>query len=74
MEHFEKLVNKEVKELLADEPEKQARATAIAKKIFQWLDEGGVGRIEEGLKQEVVAIEKVFEKQEEKISEHLEER
>jgi len=74
MERFENLVNKEVKELLADDPEKQARATNLAKKIFQWLNEGGVGRIEEGLKQEVVAIEKVFEKQEAQISEHLEER
>ena len=74
MEHFENLVNKEVKELLADDPKKQARATALAKKIVQWLNEGGVGRIEEGLKQEVVAIEKLFERQEEQISEHLEER
>ncbi len=74
MERFEKLVNNEVKGLLADEPEKQARAAALAKKIFQWLSEGGVGRIEEGLKQDVVAIEKVFEKQGEKISKHLEER
>jgi|GEM_PF-5871261 len=74
MENFAKLVTKEVKELLADDPQKQVRATALAKKIFQWLDEGGVGRIEEGLKQEVVAIEKVFEKQEEQISAHLEER
>lgn len=74
MERFEKLVNKEIKELLAGEPDKQARATKLAKKIFQWLSEGGVGRIEEGLKQEVVAIEQAFERQEEQIAQDLEER
>lgn len=74
MERFEKLVTKEIRELLTDEPEKQARAVKLAKKIFQWLNEGGVDRIEEGLKQEVVTIEQDFERQEEQISENLEER
>jgi hypothetical protein len=71
MERFEKLVTKVIKEQLAEDLEKQARATALTKKIFQWLSEGGIGRIEEGLKQELLAIEQGFEKQEKKISDSL---
>ncbi|MDA2912542.1 hypothetical protein MYX77_01030 [Acidobacteriia bacterium AH_259_A11_L15] len=74
MERFEKLVNKEIRELLAGEPDMQARAAKLAKKIFQWLNEGGVDRIEAGLKQEAVSIEKVFGGQEEKVAQDLEER
>lgn len=74
MERFEKLVAKEIKEQLAEDLEKQARATALTKKIFQWHSEGGISRIEEGLKQEVSAIEHGFERQEKKILDSLEER
>lgn len=74
MERFKKPVEMELKKLLVDEPEKQARATKLAKKIFQWLNEGGIDRIEEGLKQEVVSIEKAFAGQEEQIAKSLEER
>jgi hypothetical protein len=74
MERFEKLVREEVKKLLADEPDKQARAMKLAKKVFEWLDEGGVDRIEEGLKKEVSSIEKAFAGQEEKIAQGFEEK
>ena len=74
MERFEKLVSKEIRELLQDEPEKQAQAVKLSRKIFQWLDEGGVDRIEERLKQEVVAIEKAFGEKEGHISQAVEER
>jgi len=74
MEGFEKLVNREIRELQADEPAKQARALKLSRKIFRWLHEGGVDRIEEGLKQEVVAIEQAFAARERELAQEIEER
>jgi len=73
MERFEKLVSKEIRDLLHDDPDRQAQALKLSRKIFQWLDEGGVDRIEERLKQEVVAIERTFAEKEGQISQAVEE-
>lgn len=74
MKRFARLIDKELIEILARAPDKQRRARKLAEQVFQWLAEGGVARVEEGLKEEVLSVERSFAARESKVAEDLERR